>query len=91
MQPASAVLTIALVVMTFFLFVFGAASLISIVKGYTELRKLFRSASANFDAVLLKSPTAPGVPWSPPRRTTRRHRSRACGICSICITDGMTW
>src|SRR5207253_5481012 len=61
MQPASAVLTIALVVMTFFLFVFGAASMISIVKGYTELRKLFRSASANFDAVLLKSPTAPGV------------------------------
>ena len=43
MENAAALISIALGLMTAFLCIFGAASLIAIFKGYTELRGLFHS------------------------------------------------
>src|SRR5690349_21518406 len=50
-----------LAVSVVFLLVLGAASMLALIKGASELRRQFRSTSGDFTGVMLKSPLVPGV------------------------------
>ena len=58
---AATVVSAILAVSVLFLLVLGAASMMGLFKGASELRRLFRAASADYSPVILKSPLVPGV------------------------------
>ena len=61
MPSAPVVATAALVEMVAFLLIAGAAAMLSLFKGASELRRRFRASAGDYSSVLLKSPLAPGV------------------------------
>jgi cellulose synthase/poly-beta-1,6-N-acetylglucosamine synthase-like glycosyltransferase len=61
MTDAPAIASAVLAGMVAFLLIAGAAAMLALFKGASELRRLFRAATSDYSSVLLKSPLVPGV------------------------------